>query len=530
MHPCVAMRLRTSTEGFRAALLVAIAGTACGGTTRSDDGHPTNAGGGDTDNTSGGASSGGADSGGGSSGGDSAGGRASGGYAGASTGGRLPTNDPRYTTCNNPTAIQPTGGFERCDTGVVHRKAVSDCPSSIDPNASPPMKSTNDACTKNSDCTAQPHGYCEIPFQPGALPGAAKCSYGCVRDSECGPDAVCFCGSPVGTCLSATCKADADCTDRLMCVETSFGNFSCTPYSRFHCGPLCVTDTDCDPLRSSAPMKSVEGNCSEQGPACGRPFLVHGRARSALPERRRDWIDTATPDVDGLSPAARDRLAAHYTEIALMEHASVAAFARFALELLAMGAPADLLTLAGEAMQDEARHARVCFGLASAYAGRDIGPGPLPIDGALESSTLEERILTAFAETCLGETAAALEVAEGARHAADTVVATLLHAIAEDEMRHAALGFRFVKWALGSLPADRRRDVERRMEELLAHQVRAAASRSASAGQDAALARHGLLSEEMLQHVRRAALSDVVVPCVRRLLRGERAPELVALA
>src|SRR5207244_1317634 len=114
------------------------------------------------------------------------------------------------------------------------------------------------------------------------------------------------------------------------------------------------------------------------------------------------------------------------------------------------------------------------FGLASAYAGNDIGPGPLPIAGALDTSPVEERIITAFAEACVGETTAAIEVAEAARHAGDVVVATLLQGIAEDEMRHAALGFRFVKWALGSLATDRRREVERRMEELLAHQLRAA--------------------------------------------------------
>jgi hypothetical protein len=49
-----------------------------------------------------------------------------------------------------------------------------------------------------------------------------------------------------------------------------------------------------------------------------------------------------------------------------MEHASVAAFARFTLDLLALGAPADLVQSAQQALGDEIAHAELCFGLAGA--------------------------------------------------------------------------------------------------------------------------------------------------------------------
>jgi hypothetical protein len=47
------------------------------------------------------------------------------------------------------------------------------------------------------------------------------------------------------------------------------------------------------------------------------------------------------------------------------------------LELLALGAPAELVEKAHVAALDEIEHARICFALASAYGGERYGPGPL---------------------------------------------------------------------------------------------------------------------------------------------------------
>ena len=65
-----------------------------------------------------------------------------------------------------------------------------------------------------------------------------------------------------------------------------------------------------------------------------------------------------------------------------MEHASVAAFARFTLHLMSLGAPAALVERSNAALADETLHAKLAFAIASGYAGRAIGPGPLAIDGA----------------------------------------------------------------------------------------------------------------------------------------------------
>lgn len=76
-----------------------------------------------------------------------------------------------------------------------------------------------------------------------------------------------------------------------------------------------------------------------------------------------------------------------WTRVGLMEHASVAAFSRFSLQLMALGAPSDLLQKSHEAAADEIRHARDAFALAGHYAGRPVGPGVMPMGHLYKAAT-----------------------------------------------------------------------------------------------------------------------------------------------
>jgi len=103
---------------------------------------------------------------------------------------------------------------------------------------------------------------------------------------------------------------------------------------------------------------------------------------------------------------------AAWREVGLMEHASIAAFARFTLALLAVGAPSELVMDSNAAAIDETRHAKLCFALASEYLGEPVGPGELCVEGALDGLSLEQLVVTTIAEGCVGETVAAVEAAE----------------------------------------------------------------------------------------------------------------------
>jgi len=233
-----------------------------------------------------------------------------------------------------------------------------------------------------------------------------------------------------------------------------------------------------------------------------------------------DWAEALTSSLHVVDRAQREALAEAWERAAQMEHASVAAFARFSLQLLALGAPANLIEATNQAASDETRHARLCFGLASHYRGRAVGPQPLDVSGALGATSLEEIVVTAIIEGCCGETAAALEAAEAASLCEDASVRALLQRIAEDETRHADLEFRFVRWAMEE-HAELRSFVAAEFDRALseAHQGENASRKSSRPGP---LARYGVLDEAHRLHVRRQAYLDVIAPCARQLLREVR--------
>jgi photosystem II stability/assembly factor-like uncharacterized protein len=250
----------------------------------------------------------------------------------------------------------------------------------------------------------------------------------------------------------------------------------------------------------------------------GRPFVVDDEARTAAACERDDWCDAV--QVAALPAATRARLAAAWTRDGLYEHASVASFARFVLQLLAASAPPELVLAGQAALADEVRHARACFGLASAYAGAPVGPGPLAIDGALAGPADLAALAGATAvEGCVNETIAALVATTAAGLATDPAVRSRLATIAADERRHAALAWRTVAWALARGGAE----------------VRAAVARAfarepevdADAGEDG-LADHGRLSRRARVAVTRVAWRDIVAPHAAALLASDSRATMAA--
>ncbi|WP_096331788.1 ferritin-like domain-containing protein [Nannocystis exedens] len=270
-----------------------------------------------------------------------------------------------------------------------------------------------------------------------------------------------------------------------------------------------------------SPVYELRGQCcvnvTWEETCCGRPFLVEETARTAHPIARADWSSPAAPALAGLSARERAALAAEWVEDGLAEHASVAAFARFALQLLALGAPAALVEAAQQAMADEIAHARLCFGLAAAYGGEPRGPSPLPLTGALAGADdLVAVTVATLREGCIGETIAALQAEAALGRAKDPAVRAALAQIAADELRHAELAWRFVAWAL-----------ERGGAEVHAACAAALAAAEANVGrtfgqveQDMSprMLAHGRLGAAGRVAVARRAMAAVVGPAGRALL------------
>lgn len=156
----------------------------------------------------------------------------------------------------------------------------------------------------------------------------------------------------------------------------------------------------------------------------------------------------------GEGEETRRALAAQWRENGRTEHASVAAFARHTLDLMALGAPPALVAAAQRDALDEIRHAELCFALARAIDGRNESPGAFP--GAARSLALPRPRLLALGELAvdslvdgaLHEGASARIVAKLARRCEEPAVASILKSIAADEGRHSAHAWDVVRWCV----------------------------------------------------------------------------------
>jgi hypothetical protein len=165
---------------------------------------------------------------------------------------------------------------------------------------------------------------------------------------------------------------------------------------------------------------------------------------------RRDWLTPGGEATESamLSDVERAELRQAWLADALLEHASIASFARFTLELLSLGAPAHLVEASQRAGLDEVRHARACFALASRFAEQPLGPSTLPMQGVELAATPAALAAAVLREGCIGETLAAALARSQLEVVGDEACRTALEMIAHDEAQHSLLAWRTVKHAL----------------------------------------------------------------------------------
>ncbi len=466
--------------------------------------------GGDNGDGDGDGSGGTTGTGGATTGGTSAGGAGAGGSGGTSS----------KVSCTSP---REENGFVYCEEGYSHRTQQRDCPNELDKDGGPAHvdEGFDNECTVHSDCDGE-LSYC----QAGQFGDpTTSCVTGCLTDDDCGAGYVCQCGSPVGSCRKASCTTDGDCAPDHLCASDH--DTGCGAAPRFACtadDDMCRSASDCSGGQGCS-LSDEERSCVPMV-VCGRPFLVGGEDRKAtLVVGDAFSTESLRIKIVDLTREQAHQIHEHYLRAARMEHASIAAFARFTLQLLQLGAPAELIEQAGKAQLDETRHAKVCFALANAYEDNHLTPGPLDLSGALEDMSFKEIVRLCVLEGCIGESTAAHEAAEAAAQAEDEQLARLLARIADDELDHAALSFRFVKWALNRDPS-LRPYVKALFDEQL--NTRNEKLTSSTKNEQLSLNRHGVLSPEQQRSIRQQALSVIVAPCAEALFQSESA-ELSAL-
>jgi hypothetical protein len=183
----------------------------------------------------------------------------------------------------------------------------------------------------------------------------------------------------------------------------------------------------------------------------GRQLRRRGKPQVSELVDSRDWI-VALPAVQGPALAADA-----WRDNGKTEHASVAAFALHAAELIAVGAPPVLIEAAHKDALDESEHTRLCMSLAHAIDGRARGPAPFAVAresemGLPRSLALARLASSSLLEGALYEAVSAAVVARLIPRAGDVTIARVLKQIASDEGRHAAHAWDVIAWCVAQSP------------------------------------------------------------------------------
>jgi len=246
----------------------------------------------------------------------------------------------------------------------------------------------------------------------------------------------------------------------------------------------------------------------------GRPYLDEsgGPVTSQTVSTRTGWSGEATPDDSALTHVERRVIIKHWLKNAQAEHSSVAGFHRFALDLLAYGAPPELLLRAQVAAGQEVRHAIDCFTLAGAYAGSNFSPAPMALGAqAPIAGSLAELAAWTARDGAIGETMAAHLAARALEQTRHPAVRRVLKRVVRDETAHAELAWATLQWALeigGDAVAAVVREV---FASITAPETR-------DEPWTPTLAAHGLLSPEEEVAAVRECIDEVLGPVVHSLL------------
>ena len=191
----------------------------------------------------------------------------------------------------------------------------------------------------------------------------------------------------------------------------------------------------------------------------GRPFVVEGKFKTTVSKicntnngnDTTSWKMGQVPSVLS-NVSLNQEIGRRWLDLAEGEHASIASFARHTLQLMSSGAPSMLLDASQKAAIDEVRHAKRCYGFASAFLGSNFGPGQLDVEGSLTKMDAKKITQSIIEEGCIEETISAVEAHVAASTAQDPDVKAALSRIASDETNHAQLAWDTIQWITDNFP------------------------------------------------------------------------------
>ena len=152
----------------------------------------------------------------------------------------------------------------------------------------------------------------------------------------------------------------------------------------------------------------------------------------------------------------RAELARIWSERIPTEYRSITGFSTFSFDLIAAGAPVDLVAVCHRVCIDELRHTELAVKMVETYGGtrpdlpREISS--LPADSTL--TAVGQAARSAISLSCLGETFACTELSMLRDRAVDPVVKGVLTIFLADEIMHARIGWAYLAHALKTATAE----------------------------------------------------------------------------
>lgn len=182
----------------------------------------------------------------------------------------------------------------------------------------------------------------------------------------------------------------------------------------------------------------------------GRPFRIKGTPVVSKVSNSSKWIGRDIKICVDLDLESRRALEAVWLDSASKEHASVPAFSKLSLQLIAIGAPPELIAKVFTAASQEVTHAKLCFSVAASVSGRPWSPNAMPqvLEVKSGSESLERLILECFVDGCLMEALSAAHARASSELAEEADVKHVFSVIAKDESFHAELSWEILKFLL----------------------------------------------------------------------------------
>ncbi len=221
------------------------------------------------------------------------------------------------------------------------------------------------------------------------------------------------------------------------------------PHGEGNCFVCCVAD-DPDVVRPAGIFR-----CITNADTLTVELEHLGSMSQQIVRRGRAHVDEFGAAVVAPVAVAASSSSSPWIEQAQTEHASIAAFARLTLELMALGAPLDLVARVQTAALDEVRHTQQCLALAQ-RDGVVVDIGPLPAL-APRSGTKAELAQRTHDEAVIPESAAIVQMrnqlADVDERTDGEAHAVLAQQIVDEE-RHVQLARDIVSWATETTATD----------------------------------------------------------------------------